>query len=418
MASKCVHLKDTKIAEVNTFAIFLQKNTPSVSAPVFIKKSIKMKRHRLAPRANWQEKVESLGFGFHTLEGTYWDESAYYSFTEREIETIETATNELWEMCLEAVEHVIEKRLYHKFWIPQWFIPHIERTWNDDAPAIYGRFDFSFRNGTPKLLEFNADTPTSLFETGVVQWNWLEERFPKLDQFNSVHEKLVQYWQYLKPHLHAGALHFSVVKETLEDLTTVEYLRDCAIQAGLKTKLIYMDDIGWDDNSLTFRDLEEQEIRNLFKLYPWEWLVHDEFGRDILKDKNRTHWLEPSWKMILSNKAILPILWELFPDSPYLLPAHFDSVELVSYVKKPLLSREGANITVVKNNQYQTHTEGDYGEEGYIYQQLCELPEFEGNHALIGSWIIGQEAAGIGIRESNNLITDNGSRFVPHVIED
>jgi glutathionylspermidine synthase len=377
-----------------------------------------MKRISIERRADWESKVEALGFGFHTMGDTYWDESAYYQFSMTEIDEIEKATNTLWEMCLEAVEHVISKKKYDLFHIPKWFQQHIERTWEDDAPAIYGRFDFSFQNGVPKMLEFNADTPTSLFETGVVQWNWLEDRFPKLDQFNSVHEKLIDTWKALKPHLHKGTVHFSCMKESLEDLTTTEYLRDCAIQAGLRTELIYMDDIGWDDDTQTFLDTENQPIINIFKLYPYEWLVHDEFGFYLIKDKMKAHWIEPSWKMILSNKAILPILFELFPDSPYLLPTYFDSVDLKDYVRKPILSREGANITVVKNNQYVTHTEGDYGEEGYIYQQLCPLPEFEGNHVLVGSWLIGQEAAGIGIRESSTLITDNGSRFVPHVIKD
>lgn len=375
-----------------------------------------MQRKKITPRPDWQAKVEDLGFGYHTMDGTYWDESAYYEFSMSEIDTIEQATNELWQMCLEAVEYVTTKKKYDLFHIPQWVVPHIERTWNDDAPAIYGRFDFSFNNGVPKMLEFNADTPTSLFETGVVQWNWLEERFPNADQFNSVHEKLIAYWQYLKPFLYEGAVHFSVVKESLEDLTTVEYLRDTAIQAGLKTKLIYVDDIGWDEQKFTFKDLQGHNIRNIFKLYPWEWLIHDEFGHLILQDKNKAHWIEPSWKMILSNKAILPVLWDMFPDCEWLLPAQFDCVDLSNYVKKPILSREGANVMIVKNNQYQTHTEGEYGEEGFIYQELCELPKFDGNYALIGSWVIGQEAAGIGIRESNSLITDNGSRFVPHLI--
>ena len=377
-----------------------------------------MKRIQTAPRPDWQARVEKLGFGFHTMDTTYWDESAYYEFTMSEIETIERATNDLWQMCLEAVEHVVQKKMYDTFHIPRFMVPHIERTWEGDAPAIYGRFDFSFRDGTPKMLEFNADTPTSLFETGVVQWNWLEERFPDADQFNSVHEKLIATWQGLKPYLHEGTVHFSVVRETLEDLTTVEYLRDCAIQAGLKTKLIYLDDIGWDAGKQTFKDLQGHHIRNIFKLYPWEWLAFDEFGAFITKDKNAAHWIEPSWKMILSNKAILPILWQLFPNNDWLLQADFDAIDLSSYVKKPSLSREGANITVVKNNQYQVHTDGEYGEEGFVYQQLCPLPQFDGNFALVGSWIIGQEAAGIGVRESNNLITDNGSRFVPHLITD
>ncbi len=375
-----------------------------------------MKRTKIEPRKDWESKVEALGFGFHTLESIYWDESAYWTFSMPEIEAIETATNELWEMCLKAVEHVIEKKKYDLFHIPDWFIPHIEKTWNNDAPSVYGRFDFTFKNGVPKMLEFNADTPTSLFETGVVQWNWLEEKFPKLDQFNSVHDKLIAHWQYLKPYLNDGTLHFSCVSDSIEDLTTTEYLRDTAIQAGIPTKLIYLDDIGWDSYENKFLDLDNQAITNIFKLYPYEWLIFDKFGKNIVKDKNATIWLEPSWKMILSNKAILPVLWELFPDSPHLLPAYFDAVDLKDYVKKPILSREGANVTVVKNNQYVTHTEGEYGEEGFVYQELCPLPESEGNFALVGSWIIGQEAAGIGIRESNSLITDNGSRYVPHVI--
>jgi glutathionylspermidine synthase len=375
-----------------------------------------MDRITINPRPDWQEKVENIGFGFHTLEGTYWDESAYYTFSMVEIDAIETATNDLWEKCLEAVQYVVDKKKYSLFHIPQWVIPHIEKTWNEDTPSVYGRFDFSFKNGVPKMLEFNADTPTSLFESGVVQWNWLEERFPKNDQFNSIHEKLIEYWRYLKPYLHEGALHFTVLRETLEDLTTTEYLRDCAIQAGYKTKLIYLDEIGWDEGKRVFKDLEGHYIRNIFKLYPWEWLIHDDFGQLIVQDKIQAHWIEPAWKMILSNKAILPILWELFPECPYILPAYFDSVDLDSYVKKPILSREGANVTLVKDNRYITSTEGVYGEEGFIYQQLCTLPEFQGNYALVGSWVIGQEAAGIGIRESNNLITDNTSRFLPHVI--
>ncbi|MBL7813425.1 MAG: glutathionylspermidine synthase family protein [Saprospiraceae bacterium] len=375
-----------------------------------------MKRKTITPRPNWEAKVEELGFGFHTMDGTYWDESAYYEFSMAEIETIEQATAELWDMCLEAVEHVVSKKKYDLFHIPRWIVPHIEHTWESDAPSVYGRFDFSFKDGVPKMLEFNADTPTSLFETGVVQWNWLEDRFPNRDQFNSVHDKLIGYWDYLKPYLYQGVVHFSVVKESLEDLTTVEYLRDTAIQAGLKTKLIYIDEIGWDNHMATFKDLEGHNMRNIFKLYPWEWLIFDEFGQLITKDRNKAHWIEPSWKMILSNKAILPILWDMFPDSDWLLPAQFDSVDLDSYVKKPILSREGANVMIVKDNQYQTHTEGEYGEEGFVYQGLCELPKFDNNYALIGSWVIGQEPAGIGIRESLSPITDNGSRFVPHII--
>ena len=376
-----------------------------------------MDRIKTSPRNNWQAAVEKLGFGFHTADVPYWDETAYYSFTLTEIEQIEAATNTLWELCLKAVQHVIDNKLYSKFHLPHNFIDYIEKTWNDEVPSIYGRFDLCYKNGKIKMLEFNADTPTSLYEAGIVQWFWLQDFDKNKDQFNSIHEKLIAYWKYLKVYLQPGKLHFTCLKETLEDLTNTEYVRDCAIQAGLETKLVFIDDIGWDENAKQFVDMEDESIRNIFKLYPWEWLASEQFGKNILEDKNQTFWIEPSWKMILSNKAILPILWELNPDCEYLLPAYFDENGMKDYVKKPILSREGANIEMVKHYGTVQKTEGEYGEEGFVYQQLFELPDFDNNYPVIGSWIIGQEAAGIGIREANSLITDNKSRFVPHLIE-
>ena len=375
-----------------------------------------MTRITTTPRNNWQAAVEQLGFGFHTTDVPYWDESVYYEMGMDEILLIEKATAELWDLSLGAVQHVIDNHLYAQFAIPEWIVPQIEKSWAEDHPAIYGRFDLCYKNGQVKLLEFNADTPTSLYEAGIVQWFWLQDFDKNCDQFNSIHEKLIAYWKYLQNYLNPGGVHFTCLKETLEDLTNTEYMRDCAIQAGLDTKLVLIDDIGWDDDSKQFLDLENQPIKNIFKLYPWEWLVNDAFGKQIPEDSNHAFWIEPSWKMILSNKAILPVLWQLYPDCPYLLPAYFEEGKLTDYVKKPILSREGANIDLVMKNISLQKTEGGYGTEGYIYQDLFTLPNFSGHYPVIGSWIIGQEPAGMGIREANNLVTDNLSRFVPHLI--
>ena len=376
-----------------------------------------MERISIAPRNNWQKKVEALGFGFHSTNVPYWDESCYYKLTMDEVLFIEKSTAELWEMCINAVQFVIDTNEYNQFHIPENFVEHIERSWNEDHPAIYGRFDFCYKNGQLKLLEFNADTPTSLYEAGIVQWFWLQDFDASLDQFNSIHEKLIDYWGYLKEYLYDDTLYFTCVKRNLEDLTTVEYLRDCAIQAKLETKLIFIDDIGWDEEKKVFVDMEGNEIKNIFKLYPYEWLINEPFGQNILQDTNSALWIEPSWKMILSNKAILPILWHLYPNHPLLLKSYFEKGDLEEYAVKPILSREGANITLVKGNTLIEETKGEYGKEGFVFQELCELPKFDDNYALIGSWIIGQQPAGIGIRESNNLITNNTSRFVPHLID-
>jgi glutathionylspermidine synthase len=375
-----------------------------------------MKRITTKPRNNWQSEVEKLGFGFHTSNVPYWDESVYYEMDMSEVLFIEKATAELWDLCLGAVQHVIDNNLYSRFNIPEWIIPQIEKSWTEDYPAIYGRFDLCYKNGELKMLEFNADTPTSLYEAGIVQWFWLQDFDKNKDQFNSVHEKLIAYWKYLKNYLNPGTLHFTCLKETLEDLTNIEYMRDCAIQAGLETKLVFIDDLGWDDANKQFVDLEDEPVKNIFKLYPWEWLLGDDFGKHIPEDSNRALWIEPAWKMILSNKAILPVLWELYPDCPYLLAAYFEEGKLANYVKKPILSREGANIDLVMNTISLQKTGGEYGAEGFIYQDMFTLPNFSDHYPVIGSWVIGQEPAGMGIREADSFVTDNKSRFVPHLI--
>lgn len=375
-----------------------------------------MERITSAFRKNWEHKLENLGFGYHSLEGLYWDESHYYQFSSEEINKIENATAELWQMCLEAVDYIIEKNLWHWFNIPDWFKDYIITSWEEDHPSIYGRFDFGFDGTNLKLLEFNADTPTSLYEASVVQWYWLQEMYPYKDQFNSIHEKLVDYWKYLKNYMNPHYIYFASLTN-IEDVTNVEYLRDCATQAGFDTEFIAIQDIGWAEDVEEFIAGDKTIMEYIFKLYPYEWILDDGFGEKLVKNNFRSQWIEPAWKLLLSSKAILPILWELYPNHPYLLESYFEPKHLKDFVKKPIYSREGANVTLFKNNIPLEQNSGVYGKEGYIYQQLFDLPNFNGNYPIIGSWVIGQESAGIGIRESVNLITNNQSRFIPHLID-
>lgn len=379
-----------------------------------------MERHITVPRDSWQKIVESQGLTYHTLDGIpYWDESVYYSFSMEEIEHLENVTGELHQMSLSAAQHIIDNNRFLELGIPQFIVPAIIKSWNEEPPALYGRFDLRY-DGTnpPKMLEYNADTPTSLLEAAVIQWQWMEDTFgtTKVDQWNSIHDKLIAKFTELKEYLHPGKVHFTAL-DTVEDFMTISYLQECAEQAGIKTSNLKIEDIGWDSKDKCFVDLEFYRIKNIFKLYPWEWLVHEEFGKHISETLNQMFWMEPTWKMLLSNKGILPILWELYPGHPNLLPAYFKRPEgMVQYAKKPLLSREGANVTLVgSRNTFQS--DGDYGEEGFIYQEYYPLPAFGGeNFPVLGCWVIDQEAAGMGIRESKNLITDNTSRFVPHII--
>ncbi len=372
-----------------------------------------MQREERVPRVDWTAKVEALGFDFHTIDGAvYWDERACYRFTAAEIDKLEAATGELQERCIEAVTRVIERREYGRFRIPEPFHALIERSWNDDEPSVYGRFDLSWDgSGEPKMLEYNADTPTALLEASVVQWYWLKDCFPDADQFNSIHEKLIARWKQMRAGLPAdGRVYFTCDVDAVEDRGNVDYLRDTAIQAGLDARPIDIGDIGWDGKR--FVDLDEQPIAALFKLYPWEWLVREQFGPDLLVPGMRV--IEPAWKMLLSNKAILPVLWEMFPDHPNLLAASFEPGRFATdFVKKPIYSREGANVSITAGGRT-VEAPGEYGEEGFIWQAYHALPAFGGNYTVIGSWIVGEEPAGIGIREDDTPITRDTSRFVPH----
>mgnify|MGYP003344834380 CR=1 FL=1 len=367
-----------------------------------------MLRERLTPRANWQRQFEELGFHFHSLDDVYWDESACYQFSSSEIDMLEEATWKMHELCLKAVDHVISKKLFKPFALPGWFIEYVVDSWEADDPSLYGRFDFRYDGiNAPKLLEYNADTPTALLEAAVVQWFWLQDTRPTSDQFNSIHERLIAAWQ----RWGGKALHFSAIKEHPEDEQTVLYLRDTAEQAGVATQFIHVEDIGW--NGADFVDLAEAPIAQCFKLYPWEWLWHEEFGAHLARE--RTRFIEPTWKMLLSNKGLLPILWELFPGHPNLLPAYEAPEPLgQNFIKKPKLSREGANITLVREGKVAEEAGGDYGAEGFVYQALAPSPDFAGNHPIFGVWVVDHAAAGLGIREDTRRITGNLSRFVPH----
>ena len=373
-----------------------------------------MKRIALSPRPDWQQRLESTGLTFHSIGGEpYWDESVCYQFTAAEVDVLERATNELHRICIEAVQWVIDQNQFERLKISRQYTDLIVDSWNNDERSLYGRLDLAYDGvSPPRLLEYNADTPTAVLEAAVSQWYWLQDVFPNADQFNSIHERLIARWKALGI---TSPLHFSCLKGSEEDFCNVEYLRDTAIQAGLRTQHVYVEDIGWNAGKERFVDLAELPIDCLFKLYPWEWMFTDRFGPMLRRKTMRV--IEPPWKLVLSNKGILAILWELFPSHPNLLAAYDDPAPLGQrFAIKPLYSREGANV-VLHHEAAELAAGGDYGKEGHVFQELHLLPRFDDHFAVIGSWIVGEEAAGIGIREDTNPITQNTSRFVPHYFE-
>lgn len=380
------------------------------------------------PRKGWQQLANEFGFHFHTMYGEpYWDESAYYQFTLAQIENdIEDPTAELHQMCLAVTEDVVNsEELLTRFRIPEQHWELVRNSWQERAPSLYSRLDLVYNGrGPAKLLENNADTPTSLYESGFWQWLWLSQNVDagKLalhaDQFNSLQEKLVHRFREIALHYNINQLHMACCKDTVEDRGTVQYLQDCATEAGLLADFVFIEDIGLADTGV-FTDLQDAPITDCFKLYPWEFMLREEFG-DVLEDA-QVNWIEPPWKSIISNKALLPQLWKKFEGHPNLLAAYFsDEINTNAlsgkWIKKPLFSREGANVSIIEGGIENKLSDGPYGEEGYIVQAFEPLPVFEGNHTLIGSWLVDDMPAGISVREDASAITQDLSRYLPHII--
>ncbi len=474
-------------------------------------------------RTGWQLTNYSLGLTYndtHLPDGTiqsYWKEGPYYDFAPEEIEELETATTVLRTMCLEAGDWMVrqcprhrrETRREHfftqictpgscylaKIGIPEFAHEQIIRTWFDGdadtwthadkdldsrlpletpdwSPSVYGRFDlwYAGTGTTPRLLEYNAQTPTSLVESAVIQWHWADQT--KLTehpwrQWNSIHDRLIGWeadgdepadegawkrnirklrearpWLPAKPKIFFA---YETSESTGEDRMNVAYLMATAEEAGFPVELIAMSQIGWDvagDRVVFVRKPGEEEhaepIDVIFMLYPWEWFWTEEGGKGFFRNmadpgKRGTVWIEPPYTAaLLGNKALLPVLWKLFGDDPqrsrYLLPAYFadstGAASLKSYAKKPVWGREGGSVTLVKNGVTLVENPSQYGADGlYVVQELAELPSFDGLegtvHPVIGSWMIEGEPAGMGIREGvgvDGLVTSNTSHFVPHTI--
>jgi glutathionylspermidine synthase len=378
-------------------------------------------------RSCWKERAEEFGFKFHTMYGQpYWDESAYYQFTLKQIEEeIEQPTEEIHQMCLEVVDKVVsDERWMEKFRIPKQHWDFVRNSWLTGERSLYSRLDLAYGGrGAAKLYENNADTPTSLYETGFWQWLWLEDKVDagelirQADQFNSLQEKLIDRFFDMHQHHPGEVLHLSCCKDSEEDRGTVQYLEDCAKEAGIHTKFVYIEDIGHGEGGC-LTDLDNQVITWLFKLYPWEFMFREAYA-ELMASAGVT-WIEPPWKSILSNKALLPLLWQLYPNHPNLLPAYFEedlsSSNLKHYVKKPIFAREGSNVTINVNGEILEASPGPYGDEGFIYQSYYPLPLFGGNFTLIGSWLVNDKPAGISVREDQSRITQDLSRYIPHVI--
>lgn len=384
-----------------------------------------MLRIKTDKRPDWKEHAENVGFMLHTMYGEpYWNEGVHYEFSLRQIEDdIEDPSTELHAMCLEAVDEVLKSEyMMDNLDIPEQYRDYVANSWKTERnKSLYGRFDLVYTGSGPaKMIEYNADTPTSLWEAAVYQWMWLEEakRYgiidPNADQFNLIHESLVKT---IGDKFYGKDMFFSSFGGCQEDYATVEYLGFCAVEAGVNPLHVNVEDISVNNRN-NFCTKEGREIEQIFMLYPWEDMLRDDFASYLPRSK--TQWVEPAWKSIVSNKGLLAVLWKMFPNHPNLLPTYFEheAPQMGSYVRKPIFSREGSSVEMYNSDGSAIEIADDMGymENKCIIQGYAEMPNFEGNFPVIGSWIVDETCVGMGIREDHSRITQDLSRFTPHTI--
>ena len=379
-----------------------------------------MQRKKLIPNRDLVQVMEDSRFDIWNIPSTngrnYFSDDVYYQFSEEQVERIYEATNELHCMSLDYVDEIIKKGDYKNLGLNQDMISIIESTYKQSKDkSLYGRFDLALDpdKNSIKMLEYNADTPTSLYESSIIQWDWKEHYFKEADQYNSIHEELIERWKAFPNNMYFTA-HDDAGKE---DWITLYYLLDTYLASGAKTgHCINLTDIGVNNNK--FVDMSGNTIKDIFKLYPWEFMQEEDF----ITYASNTNFIEPAWKILLSNKSLLPQLWSKHTNHPLLLESYFEKDfknNSSDFIKKPIFSREGANVSSTnlldfRNDKYNLYAEDMYATSGYVFQKDAQMPVYDGMTPVIGSWVIGDEPCGISIREDKGF-TRNTSVFVPHI---
>jgi glutathionylspermidine synthase len=381
------------------------------------------------------EYLESIGFTWHTDS----DQTSYVSdevvaITESEAEAYYNAVNELYDMYCESGQYVIDNNLFHELNIPFNLVELIKESWENDVHwHLYGRFDLAGGiDGKPiKLIEFNADTPTALYETAIIQWALL--KFNGLDessQFNSLYEALrdnfkrfitldsdiEKFEEYYKD-LNWKIL-FSSIKGNDEEENTTKLLQYIANEAGYHTDFCYIDEVEFSDDGIS----NNGELHEFwFKLIPWEDIAIDEgelavILSDLIKNKKAIIF-NPAYTLLFQSKGMMKILWDLYPNHPLLLETSFEPLQNKKQVEKPCFGREGANVAIINDdNSLEVKTEGDYENFKYVYQEYVELPkDTTGNHYQAGVFYA-YEGCALGFRKGGKIL-DNMSKFVGHIVK-
>ncbi|WP_104761778.1 glutathionylspermidine synthase family protein [Helicobacter cetorum] len=379
------------------------------------------------------ETLEEIGLEWHTDN----DNSPYIAdemvaISQKEADAYYDACNELYDMFVETAEDVIANERFFELDIPNALIPMIKQSFEEEVHwHIYGRFDLAGGlDGKPiKLLEFNADTPTMLYESAVVQWALLKANgYDENAQFNNLYEAIGENFKRMITlgedtssfdEMYEGwKILFSSIKDNAEEERTVRFLQDIAQSVGFETEFSYIDEVEFNANEGVFKNGVNYEF--LFKLLPWENIAIDEpelalLMQSMMENKN-TIFLNPAYTILFQSKRFLKLLWDKYPNHPLLLETSYEPLKNKKQIKKVAFGREGANSEIFDTSmQLVFKTEGIYSNHKPIYQEFYELNAHNGLYYQPNVFFA-YEPCALGFRKGG-LILDNFSKFVSHIIQ-
>ncbi|BCZ18596.1 Glutathionylspermidine synthase Gsp [Helicobacter sp. NHP19-012] len=380
-----------------------------------------------------KQALEEIGLEWHTdPDNTDYISTDLITINQAQADAYYGACNELYDMCVETAQMVIDQERFFELDIPNSIVPMIKQSWENDIHwHIYGRFDLAGGlEGQPiKLLEFNADTPTMLYESALVQWALLKHNgFNAELQFNNIFEALGENFKRLvtlqedtsafSQEYEGWKILFSCVQGSSEEERTTRFLQECAKSAGFNTQFGYIDKVEFNAETGVFYEGVNYEF--LFKLIPWENIAIDEPELALLMqgmmENENTIFLNPAYTLIFQSKRFLKLLWERYPNHPLLLETSYEPLRNKKQVRKVAFGREGANTQILNPDLSVVYeTKGIYGNHKPIYQEFAPLNKV-GEFYYQPNVFYAYEACGLGFRKGG-LVMDNFSKFVSHIIQ-
>lgn len=395
---------------------------------------------------SWIDPATAIGTAYLATMGGPWltaiekDRQRYFCISETAEKEIKRATNELHAMFLYATDVVMQdETLLEKFNIPHAVWPKLQMSWNNRRnQMITGRFDFSMSERGLKVYEYNADSASCYFECGELQGRWAKASgiTEGWSPGEDLHQHLVDAWRRAGVE---GTLHI-LQDDDLEESYHALYMQSALAKAGIDSKIIKgLEGLHWDAEGHVI-DREGLRVQWIWKTWAWETAL-DQLREECSVDETRALLhapsevpdgsprlvdvllrkdvlvFEPFWTLIPSNKAILPVLWQLFPGHPYLLEAAFelnDSLATQAHVMKPIAGRCGFNISIVEpETGVLKETGGQFGHQDYIVQQFFPLPHIGEHNVQLCSFSVDGTFAGSCLRADRSLVITTHSDLLP-----